>query len=101
MISPLTIIRDIRDLKTFPTVSLIGPELNPEPFGAGGKGDGTLISLTCLVGGHGIGKSCNTRIYERKKNDRMCNYPTTKKAGCHCDPGMKCKEMTKSLGIIH
>lgn len=53
--SRLTVVRHVRDLEPFAAVSLVGPELYPEPFGTRGEGDGALVSLTRFVGGHGIG----------------------------------------------
>lgn len=77
--SPLTVIRHIWDLEPFPAVSLVRPELYPEPFGTGGEGDGTLVSLTRLVGGHGIGKSCNRRIFIYAKRDLWLQLHCNKK----------------------
>lgn len=77
--SPLTVVRHVWDLEPFAAVPLVGPELYPEPFGAGGEGDGTLVSLTRLVGGHGIGKSCyRGYIYMSEKGAWGCGYTVTK-----------------------
>lgn len=61
-ISSLTIIRHIWDLETFPAVSLIGPELYPEPLGPGGESNRTFVCLTSLIGRHRIGDSCGRRL---------------------------------------
>lgn len=57
----LTVVRHIWHLETLPAVSLVGPELYPEPLGAGGESDGTLVRLTRLVSGHGVGQSCEAK----------------------------------------
>lgn len=50
-LSHLTVIGDIWYLKPFAAVAFIGLELDPELTGAGGEGDGPLVSLTGLIGG--------------------------------------------------
>lgn len=58
----LTVVCHIWHLETLPAVPLVGPELYPEPLGAGGEGDGTLVRLTRLVGRHGVGQSCGAKV---------------------------------------
>lgn len=57
----LTIIGDIRNLEAFATVPLVRLKLDPKLARARGKGYGSLVGLTCLVGcdgsGHSWGKS--------------------------------------------
>lgn len=48
----LTIICYIRDLEPFPTVTLIGSELDPQLLGARGEGDGSLVCLARFISCH-------------------------------------------------
>lgn len=58
----LTVVCHIWHLETLPAVSLVGPELYPKPLGAGGESDGTLVRLTCLIGCHRVGQSCEAKV---------------------------------------
>ena len=67
MSSLRTIISNIGDLKASGAVGLIGLEVNPETSGASGEGNGSLIRLTCLVGGDG--RSRPLHRYRKDKCD--------------------------------
>lgn len=54
----VTVICHVRDLESSSAVSLIGLELYPQPFGAGGEGNGPFVCLTCLISRHRVGQSC-------------------------------------------
>lgn len=92
--SLLTIVRHVWDLEAFPAVPLVGPELNPEPFGTGGEGDGTFVSLTRLVGGHGVGKSCNRRTFMYAGGGRGCSKTETGSSGSCRSSAVKYKKLT-------